>query len=126
MTTTETIIENRNSTAQLVDDNIFYIKYREHTYSEVADFKEGYESYKILSQGKPVKVIAEMCKHANVSSEAREYAQSNKHPAIAEALVLHSLPLRIIFTFYSRLRVRTHPIKIFKTYDAALEWIRTI
>ena len=127
MTSTEQIIHNKNSIAQLVDNEIFYIEYLENTHSDVEDFKEGYNSYlTLLPEDKPVKVLVEMCIHATVSSEAREYAQANKIPAIAEALVLHSLPQRIIFTFYTRLRVQKHPVDIFKSYENALSWIRSL
>lgn len=120
------IIQNKNSTAELIEGNIFYIKYHENTYSDVLDFKEGFAAYELLSDGKPVKVLVEMSKHSNVSTEAREYAQENKMPAVAEALVLHSLPQRIIFRFYIRFRRQNHPIKIFKNFDSAYNWLKTI
>ena len=120
------IIQNKNSVAQLIDSDIFFIKYMPNTYSEVEDFQEGFDSFKELTEGKTVKVLVEMCRHANVSKEARELAQNNKMHAIAEALVLHSLPQRIIFKFYIKFRKQDHPLKIFSDYYSALAWLRSI
>ena len=110
----------------IIDDNIFSITYKANTYSGIDDFKEGYAAYVILSQGSPVKVLVEMEKHATISTEAREYAQQNKIPAIAEAIVLDSLPLRIIFRFYAQLRVQEHPLRIFKSTNRAITWLNSI
>jgi hypothetical protein len=124
--TVDKIIENRNSIAQLIDDNIFHIKYLEGTHSDVEDFKEGFRAYQLLSQGRPVKVIAEMCKNATISSEASKYAQKNKIPAIAEAIVVVSLPQRIVLSFYAKLRDQTHPLKFFKSAEDALIWLKSL
>ena len=126
MTAFDYTINNKNSIAELIDNEIFYIKYVEDTYSDVDDFKEGYASYLELTNRKPVKVLIEMCEHATISSEAREYAQANKIPAIAEALVLHSLGQRILINFYIKFRKQEHPIKIFKNFDYALLWLKSI
>lgn len=126
MTELKNIIQNKNSTAELIDDNIFFIKYHENTYSEVSDFKEGYAAYDLLGDGEPLKVLAEMCKNAEVSSDARKYAQENKMPAIAEALVLHSMSQRIIFKLYNKFRKQSHPLRVFKDFASAYNWLKVM
>ncbi len=126
MTCTNPIIQNKNSVAEMLADDIFYIKYHEDTYSDVEDFKEGYNSYLELTEGKTVKVLVEMGRHATVTTEAREYAQENKIPAVAEALVLYSLPQRILFKFYGKFRRQNHPLRVFKSFDEALNWLKSI
>jgi hypothetical protein len=125
MSTRDTIIKNKNSTAELIDDRIFYLNYHAGSYSEVTDFEEGCEAFEILTQGRPIRVLVEMGRHANLSSDAREFAQANKKPAMAEALVLHSLPQRLIFNFYVRFRKQDHPIKIFSDFNLAKDWLNT-
>ena len=73
-----------------------------------------------------MKVLVEMGLHATVSAEAREYAQENKLPAVAEALVLYSLPQRLLFKFYSMFRKQSHPLAIFKDYESAEAWLKSI
>lgn len=119
-------IINRNSVAQIIDDGIFYIHYLPDTYSTVDDFIESNNSYEILSKGKSLKMLVEMGALASLDLEAREYNQNNNLAIIAEAVVLHTLPQRLLFTFYVKLRGDVHPIKIFKRKDKALEWLKNL
>jgi hypothetical protein len=120
------IIRNRNSVAEMVTEDIFFIHYLPDSHSNINDFKEGFESFKTLTKVKPVKVLVEMGTNASLDKEAREHAQVNKLPVIAEALVLHYLPQRIIFNFYLKYRHQDHPLKIFKDKTTALIWLGTI
>jgi hypothetical protein len=66
-----------------------------------------------------------MGKHAIATMEAREFAQKNKLPALAEAYVLQSLSHRILVNFYAKFRKQMHPIDSFKDVDSALEWLKS-
>lgn len=119
-------IQNKNSVAELIEDDIVYIKYLADTYLEIEDFKEGIDAYQTLAEGRTLKVLIEMGKHTSFSTQAREYAEQNKVPAVAEDIVFDSLPIRILFNFYTKFRTLDHPIKGFKSFDDALGWLRTL
>ena len=119
-------IRNRNSIAQLLDDGIFYIHYLPETYSTVDDFIESNNSYKTLSKGKSLKILVEMGVLSSLDLEAREYNENTEKCVIAEAVVLHSLPQRLLFSFYIKFRINNHPLKIFKDKSLALDWLRKV
>ena len=41
---------------------------------------------------------------------------------IAEALIVTSLPMRILSRFYVR-KIKSHPVKVFKSREKALNWL---
>lgn len=105
----EVVVCNRISRATLVHDALYYIHFISNNIVEVDDFKEGYEAYTKLTKGIPFKVIIEFGDHVHISSEAREFAQLNKLPAIAEALIVKSLGQRMLANFYIKLKLQPHP-----------------
>lgn len=126
VTSENNIIRNNNSIAKLLEGDIFYIHYLPNTYSEISDIKETFEAYKVLGNSLPLKVLVLFDEYASASREAREYGQNNKLPAIAEAVILHSLPQRILFNFYLKFRKQNHPIKLFTNKENALTWLQNI
>lgn len=120
------VIKNKNSIAQLVGGNVFYIQYLPNTFSKLEDIKESFEAYQVLGNGLPLQVLIEFSSYASASKEAREYAQQNELPALSEALVINSLPQRILLSFYLKFRKQKHPIKVFKCKNNALNWLNSI
>jgi hypothetical protein len=122
----EVIVCNRISQAALVNEDLYYINFLSHNTAEVNDFKEGYEAYSKLTKGVPFKVIVEFGDHVHISTEAREFAQLNKLPAKAEALIVKSLGQRMLANFYIKLKLQPHPTRVFKSFKEAKNWIESI
>lgn len=88
---------------------------------------ENIEASKQLTDNRQYYVIIITDETATYTKEAREY----KDPHVeakkkAEALVVTSLPNRILGTFYARSRRRNHPIRLFSTEADALDWIESL
>jgi hypothetical protein len=97
------------------------------TEMDIDGIKENIEAAKQLTGERQYYVIIITEETATYTKEAREY----KDPIIearkkAEALVVTSLPHRILGTFYARTRRRHHPIRLFATEAEALEWIDSL
>lgn len=88
---------------------------------------ENAETVKELVKGQPFYLLIVTEETATYTKEAREYI----HPVTeslkkGEAIVVRSLALRILGTFYARTRRKHHPIRLFSTVYEALEWIESL
>jgi len=89
--------------------------------------KENVEACKQLTGDRKYFVIIVTEETSTYTKEAREYKDSVvESRKKAEALVVTSLPNRILGTFYARTRRRHHPIRLFATEAEALEWIDSL
>lgn len=120
------VIQNKNSVAQLIDGDIFYILYKENVLVEVSDFQEAIASYHTLSQGSKLKFLVEFPEFVSFTPEARIWAEENQVDLQAEAVVFKSLAQRIVIRFYSIFRKQHHPIKIFTSHEKALHWLTSL
>ncbi len=118
-------ITNGKSEAYLLEEDIFYIYFRPNTYSCLRDFKEAYVAYRELSEGRNIKVLIEFGKYAMISDRAREYAQENDIPFVAEAVVVTGLAQTILYRFYSLFRRHKYPLKMFHTKEDAIVWLNS-
>ncbi len=124
MTTNEThIITNKNSVAQMIENDIVYIYFIKHTLSTKEDLIEALNAYDILTNNQPKRILFEAKPFAILESSARTYLEQTKIDAIAVAMVLTSLPQRILYNFYVNFRRQDHPIKAFKSKEMAIKWL---
>lgn len=89
---------------------------------DLLEAKRQYEVALELTKGKDYLVLVNT-EGATVqpTKEAQEYLiKVNKR--IAEAIVVESLAMRILSRFYVR-GIKSHPVKVFKTRDQAVEWL---
>lgn len=63
---------------------------------------------------------------SNVSPEARKIlaGKENNIPKVAEAMVIKSLPNRLLFRFYQKRDNPDNPVKAFSNRDDALDWLK--
>lgn len=127
MTINEThIITNKNSVAQVIESDIVYIYFIKHTVSNKEDLIEAFDAYDILTNNQPQRILFEVKPFATLESSGRTYLEQTKIDAIAVAMVLTSLPQRILYNFYVNFRRQDHPIKAFKSKDMAIKWLHSI
>lgn len=80
---------------------------------EIASHLSGGEDYLVL--------VNTVNSTAQPTKEAQEYLMKLE-TRIAEAVVVKSLPMRILARFYVR-GIKSHPIKIFRSRRKAIEWL---
>jgi hypothetical protein len=119
-------ITKSNSIAKVIDKDIVYIFFVENKLSIEKDIAEAYESYNVLKNQEPKKILFEVGQYSTMDKSARDYLEYTKLEAIAVGIVMHSLPQRIIYNFYINFRKQDHPLKAFKTKESALDWLNNL
>ncbi len=126
LTTKSKIIKGRIFSAQIIEDDIFYLNYSPNELALGSDYKAGYDAYNLLRNEKPMKVIVENGEYTIIDTSAREYLQNNKLIAKAAAIVLPSIGQRIVYNFYVKFRKQDHPIKAFTNFPKAKSWLNSL
>lgn len=111
--------------AQLIGDNIFHLHFLPNSHSTEVEYRLGYDAYNDLRDNRTLYVIIDNGRHASLDRSAREYLQNNKFDALASAIVMKSLPQRIIFNFYLKFRNQSFPTKGFSNLTDAIEWLKS-
>ena len=126
MTTAINKIENTNSTAQIIEGDIFYMYYHKYAMLTVKDFEEGLAAYNEICQGKKMKILVEIGEFSSSTSKARKFASSHNPLVVGEAIVIKDFSQRFIAQLYIKLHKKNHPKRIFKSKEKALIWITAI
>jgi len=120
------IIKGRIFVAQIIEGDICHLNYSPNEFVIDSDFKEGNNAYNQLREGKKLNVIVENGKYTIIDTSAREYLQNNKFEAMAAAIIMHSIGQRIIYNFYVKLRDQDYPIKAFRNFEKAKDWLNSL
>ena len=119
-------IDNTHSTISWLEEGIVLIKWKEDTDIEISDIDELEASFNILTNGKRVKVITELSRYVNITTEAKEYGAHRSPEHIGLAYVIQDLSQRMVLRFYFRIRGKKNPTKVFNTKELALTWLRSL
>ncbi len=111
-----------------LDDYIIELKFKDKVDFELDDAIETDRIYFELSKGKPFLALIDARDIlGTISSEAREFFATDELVAdirIAEALVVNSLPIKLLASFYVKFHQTKNPKKVFTEYDKAVEWLK--
>ena len=121
-----TEIQNTNSVITLINEDIFFVKYKRELNIQIADFEETRNTYHQLSQNRKLKFLVEFPEFVSVTPDARKWAEEHQVDTEAEAIVFKSLAQRIIIRFYISFRKQSHPVKIFTCKEKAVAWLNAI
>ena len=116
-------VEREKFEVILYDNNLIYYRYFKDKYIEAADVLECFEIHDSFNLKGAVKRLIHLEKDSTISSAARDEVQNNLRPTLAEAFMLPTLPQKIIFNAYNKLRKNEHPVKAFDTFEQAVEWL---
>lgn len=74
------------------------------------------------------KVLTLPEEHAVIESDVRNYlvTPERKERVLADAIVITNLPHRLLADFYLKVQRPDIPTQFFKTFEEALEWLRSI
>ena len=90
----------------------------------VDDVKEQRKVAAELTAGNPHVVLAIAGRGTSATKEAREYSSSNiPDGRMAEAILIKSLPVRLMGKFFINFHKPTIPTKLFENENEALEWL---
>ena len=120
------VIENKNSKVTLTEGKLFIAEYADKVCLEKEDLEIVVNNYDDNTNDELWRVLHVFPKGTTVTSRARDYAESRKKPAKAEAFVIEGVGNRILFRFYQKFRSVKYPIKEFKDRESALKWLAQI
>jgi len=107
------------------EDNIIHIHIKLDMELGVEHIDEIYDARMQLSGRVKHPVLFTSTKFVVPSNEVREYLSTKKRNdyVSAEAIVIRSLPQRLITNFYIKFNKPTRPTKMFTDKNKAIEWL---
>lgn len=120
------IVKLTNGEVQIIEGDIFYVKFDREILLEIADFKEARELFNEMSADSPMKILVEFLEYTSASREARKYAESIMVDAIAGAIIFNGLAQRILVQAYHLFNSQEHPVKSFTVKEKAIDWLKSI
>lgn len=121
-------IELKNAVVYLLDGDIIGVKAKEHSVIDLEDVKEVNRAKRELIGNKKHFVLIVTPKDGSITKEAREFSASEEVNlnAIAKAIVMNGLAMRIIVNFFINYDKPPVPHKAFETERDALDWLKKI
>ena len=120
-------IEVGNYYVLKVDEDITYITVKPSVYVETHMVKEVIEVQKEVQKGKASLVILDVSKASGITKEARNYTSGKDVEGlqIAMAIIVSSLPMRILANFFIKFDKPPAPTKMFNSERDAIGWLNT-
>lgn len=111
---------------RILEDGIIENTILEGQNIEVKDVLKIKERNLQLANEKPYALLIISENYSTISKEAMELSASSsfKQITVAKALLVSSLPHRLICNFYIRVNKPAIPTKIFKDTNEAMNWLR--
>jgi len=118
------------ATINKIQDYIIEVDYNNEADIELDDTKEVHQAFLKLSHHKPFTILMEgRGKFVNFSDEAKRFYAKDEALIpykIAMAIVIDSLPARIIAKFYSSFNKPIYKTKIFSNKEIAIKWLKKV
>src|SRR5690606_18908378 len=108
-------IDTAKATISLIEEDIYCVVYKKDINLELEDFQQVKKIYKEWSKDFPLRILVDFPEFTSISQEARDFAEKNPTPAIAEAIVYKSLAQRLLVRFYLLVNKQQHPVRTFKS-----------
>lgn len=121
-------VELKNVTVSLLENNIIKLKIKEHSLIDVDDIKEMQVAKRNLIGDKKHTILFVTPRLGSMTREARDYSASPEVNlnAIAKAVVLNGLTMRIIANFFIHYNKPPVEHRVFETEKEAFEWLQTL
>lgn len=109
-----------------IDENIVFLEYKLGIEVEVEDIKEYNNAILELGKGRKLPLLVDAREGASISPEARLYAASavSTNLKLASAIVVNTLPNKLIANFYINFNKPLIPSKVFTSMAEAVEWLK--
>lgn len=113
----------------MIDDDTIEIIYHDHSKIDLEAIKAAFAKYDAFTT-KRLKKLTIAGEHTEITAEARKYgheqSKARRKFIIAEALVVNSLPQKMVANFYSAFIKDLYPIKYFTDAESAKQWLDEI
>ena len=116
-----------NSFLVKIDNGIMIITVNPDIYVELEMVQEVVKKQKEIIQDEAILVLLDISKASGITKEAREYT-SGEHVEglqIAMAILISSLPMRIMANFFIKFDNPPAPTKMFNSNEDAIKWLET-
>lgn len=114
----------------MLNENTVEISFLDNILIDLESLKAAWIILDEFTQNRRLKKLVIVGRNTDITHEARKNghasSQARKAYIIAEAMVVHTLPQKMVANFYSRFIKNQYPIKYFTDVDAAKEWLAAI
>lgn len=93
---------------------------------DIPEVKENFEAVMKLVEGNPYAALTDVRTTISITKEAREFAARPEyfHLQVAHAIVINSLPNRLLANFIIKFHKPASPTKLFSDFKAAHAWLK--
>lgn len=123
----EKTFDTQSSRAKVISPDTLFLEIHEGETLTVAESAEIAEWAREQFKGK-YKVLTLPRENAQIEAEVRSYltAKNRSQRVLADAIIITNLPHRLLADFYMKFNRPDIPTRFFKTYDDALQWLKSI
>lgn len=120
------IIPCAGAVARLRKDGIVEIRYADDHVASLPETRELAEIIALLGDQKPVAVLRIAGEYSDIFTGVREFLASEtaQKNMLADAIVIRSLPQRILGNFYLKVNRPRKPTRLFTSVSEAERWLR--
>ncbi len=115
---------------RMLDEYTIEIIYHDNITIDLTGIQKAWVKLDDFTQKKRLKKLTIVGKNTSITREARRNghaeSESRKHIIAAEALVVHTLPQKMVANFYSKFIKDLYPIKYCTDVEAARQWLNSI
>ena len=118
-------IETKISFITKLDDDMVRVEVKKNVEPELEDLEENYNAYKKLFKAQKLYFLIVFNEGSNTSLEVRnQFASQNRSSfKIAEAIVVKSMPHKLIANFVLKVQKPEHKMQVFNNEKEALDWL---
>ena len=119
--------ELKAAVVTVVENKIIRISHHNDYEIQPEDIEELIGLFKDLRKKDLVeRILMVGASHTSITPEARKIAESNVFDAKGEAIVVRTLPQRIIANFYYMVKRKSYPVKVFNAEEGAIKWLNKL
>lgn len=121
------MIKSLKFKAELIENNIFYLKYSSKQMLNAKDFEEAYNCYCEMGKNQPLKALIEVDAGTHVDFDVATCEVPNTSlRSRAKAIVTDSLAIRLFVKNTIISQQRQNSVKVFKSKVHALNWLASV
>jgi hypothetical protein len=111
---------------RLRQDGIVHCTFKENSTLDIEQQLINLNSYIVITDNKKHPFLFDAREGVWVTKEARDNAITIEHlsPVCASAIVVKTLPYKLIANFYYKFNKPKNPYKVFNNEDDAVEWLK--
>ncbi len=123
----ESTFETQSSRAKVISLDTLFLEVHEGETLTVEESARIAQWARSQFTGK-YKVLTLPRENAQIEAEVRSYltAKDRSERVLADAIVITNLPHRLLADFYMKFNRPDIPTRFFKSYDEALQWLKSI